>query len=81
MKYDNKISFITVPASCRFCPDQTPVRTISNAADGGVCYEVEADTLFITGPLVCHEQIPDEQNPMAEYCFNICKPKPLRQLF
>ncbi len=38
----------------------------------GVCHEVEADTLFITGPLVYHEQIPDEQNPMAEYCFNIC---------
>lgn len=37
----------------------------------GVCHQVEADTLFITGPLSYHEQIPDEQNPMAEYCFNI----------
>lgn len=38
----------------------------------GVCHQVETDTLFITGPLVYHEQIPDEQNPMAEYCFNLC---------
>lgn len=38
----------------------------------GVCHQVEADTLFITGPLAYHEQIPDEQNPMAEYCLNLC---------
>ncbi|MGN0504992.1 MAG: AraC family transcriptional regulator [Lachnospiraceae bacterium] len=43
----------------------------------GTAHQVEADTLFITGPLVYHEQIPDEQDPMAEYCFNLCiEPNP-----
>lgn len=31
-------------------------------------YEVTPGTLYVTGPHVEHEQIPDESDPMAEYC-------------
>lgn len=38
-------------------------------------YEVVPNTLYITGPHIEHEQIPDDENPMSEYCvyFNIQK--------
>lgn len=35
---------------------------------GGHSYSITPGTLFITGPDVVHEQIPDEYDPMAEYC-------------
>lgn len=31
-------------------------------------YEVTPNTLYITGPHVQHEQLPDKEDPMAEYC-------------
>lgn len=34
----------------------------------GVTYKVHPNTLYITGPHVEHEQIPDTLNPMSEYC-------------
>lgn len=35
--------------------------------DGHV-YEAAPNTLFMTGPHVAHEQIPQKEDPMAEYC-------------
>ncbi len=35
---------------------------------GGKYYEVEPNTLFVTGPHVEHAQIPFAQDPMCEYC-------------
>lgn len=34
----------------------------------GVTYEITPNTLFITGPHVEHEQVPNRQDPMSEYC-------------
>lgn len=34
----------------------------------GATYEIVPNTLFITGPHVEHEQIPDLHDPMSEYC-------------
>ncbi len=34
----------------------------------GVRYPLTPGTLFMTGPGVVHEQIPDHNDPMAEYC-------------
>lgn len=34
----------------------------------GVSYKIIPNTLYVTGPHVAHEQIPDSVNPMAEYC-------------
>ena len=31
-------------------------------------YKISPNTLYVTGPYVEHEQIPDPSNPMAEYC-------------
>ena len=38
-------------------------------------YEVVPNTLYVTGPSVEHEQIPDKEDPMVEYCiyFKIAK--------
>ncbi len=33
-----------------------------------VTYHIEPNTLYITGPHVIHEQIPDREDPMTEYC-------------
>ncbi|MBB2183868.1 helix-turn-helix transcriptional regulator [Lachnospiraceae bacterium MD1] len=40
-------------------------------------YQVVPNTLYITGPFIEHEQIPDKDDPMAEYCiyFKIDKKK------
>lgn len=34
----------------------------------GVSYRITPETLYMTGPHVEHEQIPDTENPMSEYC-------------
>lgn len=34
----------------------------------GTRYEITPNTLYVTGPHVEHEQIPNEADPMAEYC-------------
>lgn len=34
----------------------------------GERYPLETGSLFMTGPSIIHEQIPDHQDPMAEYC-------------
>jgi len=34
----------------------------------GESYKISPNTLYVTGPHVEHEQIPDRVNPMAEYC-------------
>ncbi len=34
----------------------------------GTAYEIGPNTLYMTGPLVEHEQIPRREDPMAEYC-------------
>lgn len=34
----------------------------------GRAYDVVPNTLYVTGPFVEHSQIPDRENPMAEYC-------------
>lgn len=34
----------------------------------GLPYEVKPNTLYVTGPYIEHEQIPSENDPMAEYC-------------
>lgn len=34
----------------------------------GKHYSISPGTLFVTGPNVVHEQIPDPEDPMAEYC-------------
>lgn len=31
-------------------------------------YQVEPNTLYVTGPHIEHEQIPDKEDPMIEYC-------------
>ncbi|MGI5990532.1 MAG: AraC family transcriptional regulator [Lachnospiraceae bacterium] len=31
-------------------------------------YDLDADSLYVTGPHIFHEQFPAEDNPMAEYC-------------
>ncbi len=33
-----------------------------------VTYHIVPNTLYITGPHVIHEQIPDKEDPMTEYC-------------
>jgi AraC family transcriptional regulator, 4-hydroxyphenylacetate 3-monooxygenase operon regulatory protein len=33
-----------------------------------VIYQVSPNTLFVTGPNIEHEQIPDKDDPMTEYC-------------
>ncbi len=33
-----------------------------------VTYRVEPNTLYVTGPHIEHEQIPDKEDPMIEYC-------------
>lgn len=40
-------------------------------------YPLSSGTLYITGPNIEHEQIPDSEEPMSEYClyFQIIKPK------
>lgn len=48
----------------------------------GLHYSLTPGTLFMTGPEVEHEQIPDHTDPMAEYCvfFEIVSgPNPLQQ--
>lgn len=35
----------------------------------GTIYHIEPNTLYITGPNVEHEQYPDLNDPMTEYCF------------
>lgn len=37
----------------------------------GKSYELTADTLFTTGPNVSHEQLPDKDDPMNEWCIYI----------
>lgn len=37
----------------------------------GESHKITPNTLYITGPHVEHEQIPDTANPMAEYCLYI----------
>lgn len=39
-----------------------------NVKISGVLYPIVPNTLYITGPHVEHEQIPDAQDPMFEYC-------------
>lgn len=34
----------------------------------GIRYAITPGTLFVTGPGIVHEQIPDPEDPMAEYC-------------
>lgn len=34
----------------------------------GTVYEIGPNTLYMTGPLVEHEQVPSRENPMTEYC-------------
>lgn len=34
----------------------------------GEIYDIEPNTLYITGPNVEHEQYPDDDDPMTEYC-------------
>lgn len=34
----------------------------------GLSYALEPGTLFVTGPFIEHEQIPDQNDPMSEYC-------------
>ncbi len=34
----------------------------------GLVYSVEPNTLYVTGPHIEHEQVPDKQDPMTEYC-------------
>ena len=31
-------------------------------------YQLDKDSLFVTGPQISHQQIPLKENPMAEYC-------------
>lgn len=38
---------------------------------GGVKNEVGPNTFYVTGPLVSHEQRPDQTDPMVEYCINL----------
>ncbi len=35
---------------------------------GGIEYKIVPGTLYITGPGVKHEQMPSDEDPMAEYC-------------
>lgn len=37
----------------------------------GETYHIEPNTLYITGPHVEHEQYPDKDDPMAEYCIYV----------
>lgn len=39
-----------------------------NAVIDGVHYHLVPNTLFVTGPGIEHEQIPEPSNPMEEYC-------------
>jgi len=43
----------------------------------GCTYKIIPNTLYVTGPSVEHEQIPESTNPMAEYCiyFKLLKEK------
>jgi AraC-like DNA-binding protein len=35
-----------------------------------VSYDISPNTLYITGPNIMHEQIPNQHEPMSEYCIN-----------
>lgn len=39
-----------------------------HASLNGKRYDIVPNTLFVTGPFVEHEQIPDKNDPMCEYC-------------
>lgn len=34
----------------------------------GTGHQLDKDSLFVTGPHISHQQIPQKENPMAEYC-------------
>jgi AraC-like DNA-binding protein/mannose-6-phosphate isomerase-like protein (cupin superfamily) len=69
-KISNQIITTTYPKHCHsknsyeihYIPFGYGTVIINNTS-----YEVSPNTLYITGPNVMHEQIPDSQNPMSEY--------------
>jgi AraC-like DNA-binding protein len=42
----------------------------------GTEYNIKPNTLYITGPHIDHEQIPDKEDPMVEYCIYLKFDKP-----
>ena len=38
------------------------------ATISGTTYRIVPNTLFVTGPFIEHDQIPDREDPMGEYC-------------
>lgn len=43
----------------------------------GTDFEVNGGEFYITGPMICHRQISDKENPMTEYCLE-CEIKVLK---